>query len=72
MDLESPAERVDPVAVHYGEIAFYAVNDPVHLPVVTKLHTSDEAVIDVDGTLVATGAGCKQGVNIAYDGTWVR
>src|SRR5947209_333552 len=30
----------------------------------------DEAVLDVDGTLVATGAGCKQGVNIAYDGTW--
>ena len=30
----------------------------------------DEAVIDVDGTLVATGACCKQGVNIAYDGTW--
>lgn len=30
----------------------------------------DEAVIDVDGTLVATGAGCKQGVDIAYDGTW--
>jgi hypothetical protein len=30
----------------------------------------DEAVLDVDGTLVATGACCKQGVNIAYDGTW--
>jgi hypothetical protein len=30
----------------------------------------DEAVIDVDGTLVATAAGCKQGVDIAYDGTW--
>src|SRR3954462_6771891 len=30
----------------------------------------DEAVIDVDGTLVATGAGCKQGVDIAYDGRW--
>jgi hypothetical protein len=29
-----------------------------------------EAVIDVDGTLVATAAGCKQGVDIAYDGTW--
>jgi Transposase DDE domain group 1 len=29
----------------------------------------DEAVLDVDGTLVATGAGCKQGVDIAYDGT---
>jgi hypothetical protein len=27
-------------------------------------------VLDVDGTLVATGAGCKQGVDIAYDGTW--
>jgi hypothetical protein len=30
----------------------------------------DQAVLDVDGTLVATGAGCKQGVDIAYDGTW--
>ncbi|MBV8231248.1 MAG: transposase [Planctomycetaceae bacterium] len=24
----------------------------------------------MDGTLVATGASCKQGVDIAYDGTW--
>jgi Transposase DDE domain group 1 len=30
----------------------------------------DEAVIDVDGSLVGTGACCKQGVDIAYDGTW--
>src|SRR3954469_3974105 len=30
----------------------------------------EEAILDVDGTLVATGAGCKQGVDIAYDGTW--
>jgi hypothetical protein len=30
----------------------------------------DEARIDVDGTLVGTGAGCKQGVDIAYEGTW--
>jgi hypothetical protein len=30
----------------------------------------DEAILDVDGTLVATGACCKQGVDIAYDGTW--
>src|SRR5262245_1382812 len=30
----------------------------------------DRATIDVDGTLVATGAECKQGVDIAYDGTW--
>ena len=33
-------------------------------------HFFDEAVLDIDGTLVATGAGCKQGVDIAYDGTW--
>src|SRR4051812_8090247 len=33
-------------------------------------HFFDEAIIDVDGTLVATGAGCKPGVDIAYDGTW--
>src|SRR3954462_12474532 len=30
----------------------------------------DEAILDVDGNLVATGAGCKQGIDIAYDGTW--
>src|SRR5262245_18745157 len=30
----------------------------------------EQAVIDVDGTLVATDAECKQGVDIAYDGTW--
>ena len=29
-----------------------------------------EAILDVDGTLVATAAECKQGVDIAYDGTW--
>jgi hypothetical protein len=29
-----------------------------------------EATVDIDGTLVATDAECKQGVDIAYDGTW--
>ncbi len=29
-----------------------------------------EAVLDVDGTLVGTHAECKQGINIAYNGTW--
>jgi Transposase DDE domain group 1 len=29
-----------------------------------------EAIVDVDGTLVATDAECKQGVDIAYNGTW--
>jgi hypothetical protein len=29
-----------------------------------------EAVVDIDGTLVATDAECKGGVDIAYDGTW--
>lgn len=29
-----------------------------------------QAILDVDGTLVATGAECKQGIDIAYDGTW--
>jgi hypothetical protein len=32
----------------------------------------DEALIDADGTLVSTGACCKEGIDIAYDGTWVR
>jgi hypothetical protein len=30
----------------------------------------DEAILDADGTLVATGACCKPGIDIAYDGTW--
>ena len=30
----------------------------------------DEGILDVDGSLVATGAGCKHGIDIAYDGTW--
>ena len=29
-----------------------------------------EAILDADGTLVETGAECKQGIDIAYDGTW--
>src|SRR3954452_24182092 len=29
-----------------------------------------EAILDVDGTLVATDAECKRGIDIAYDGTW--
>jgi len=30
----------------------------------------ERAVLDADGTLVATAAQCKEGVEIAYDGTW--
>jgi Transposase DDE domain group 1 len=30
----------------------------------------DQATIDLDGTLVATTGSCKQGMDIAYDGTW--
>jgi Transposase DDE domain group 1 len=30
----------------------------------------DQAIIDMDGTLVATTGECKQGMDIAYDGTW--
>jgi Transposase DDE domain group 1 len=30
----------------------------------------DRAVIDMDGTLVATTGACKHGMDIAYDGTW--
>jgi hypothetical protein len=30
----------------------------------------NEAILDVDGTLVGTDAECKQGLDIAYDGTW--
>jgi hypothetical protein len=29
-----------------------------------------EALLDVDGTIVGTDAECKQGVDIAYNGTW--
>ena len=30
----------------------------------------DEAIIDADGTLAPTQGWCKQGVDIAYNGTW--
>ena len=30
----------------------------------------DLANIDMDGTLVETGGECKEGIDIAYDGTW--
>ena len=30
----------------------------------------EEAVIDVDGTIVATTGECKEGADFAYDGTW--
>jgi hypothetical protein len=30
----------------------------------------DRAIIDADGTLVATDARCKRGVDLSYDGTW--
>jgi len=30
----------------------------------------DEAILDMDGTLVGTTGACKQGMDIAYEGTW--
>jgi hypothetical protein len=30
----------------------------------------DLAILDADGTLVQTNAECKEGIGIAYDGTW--
>jgi Transposase DDE domain group 1 len=30
----------------------------------------DQAVLDMDGTLVGTTGSCKRGMDIAYDGTW--
>lgn len=30
----------------------------------------EEALIDADGTLAPSGGVCKQGVDMAYDGTW--
>jgi hypothetical protein len=30
----------------------------------------DQATIDMDGTLVGTTGACKEGMDIAYDGTW--
>jgi len=30
----------------------------------------DRAALDMDGSLVATAGACKQGMDIAYDGTW--
>jgi hypothetical protein len=30
----------------------------------------DQAIIDMDGTLTATDGECKQGMDVAHDGTW--
>jgi len=30
----------------------------------------DQAIIDMDGSLVETSGACKEGMDIAYDGTW--
>lgn len=30
----------------------------------------DQAIVDMDGTLVETTGACKQGMDIAYNGTW--
>jgi hypothetical protein len=30
----------------------------------------DQAILDMDGSLVGTTGSCKQGMDIAYDGTW--
>ena len=30
----------------------------------------ERAILDADGSLVETGAECKEGIDIAYDGTW--
>jgi Transposase DDE domain group 1 len=30
----------------------------------------EQAIIDMDGTLTATTGACKEGMDIAYDGTW--
>ena len=30
----------------------------------------DQAILDVDGTLTETSGNCKEGMDIAYDGTW--
>jgi hypothetical protein len=32
----------------------------------------EEAFIDADGALAPSDGWCKQGVDIAYDGTWVH
>ena len=45
--------------------------DPqAHLGTANTAEFFDKAVIDVDGTIVATDAECKQGVDITYDGRW--
>jgi hypothetical protein len=48
------------------------VYDEVRLQVWAKQRDRffDQAIIDMDGTLVETTGACKQGMDIAYDGTW--
>jgi hypothetical protein len=48
-----------------------AINDArLHVYAQQPAEFFAEATVDVDGTLVATDAECKEGVDIAYDGTW--
>src|SRR5437588_2191766 len=59
----------------FDEAALRALQDAYHE---TRQHVwaqqpaafFDQAIIDLDGTLVGTNGACKQGMDIAYEGTW--
>ena len=50
--------------------AINAARSPLHVYAQQPADFFGEATLDIDGTLVATDAERKEGVDIAYDGTW--
>lgn len=60
--------RFDPASVNLLQDIF----DDVRIGVWQRQSADffDQAIIDVDGTLSETTGNCKQGMDIAYDGTW--
>ena len=60
--------RFDAAKIHLLQDIF----DDVRIDVWQQQPTAffERAIIDADGTLVGTGAECKQGIDIAYNGVW--
>jgi DDE family transposase len=60
--------RFDAAAIHSLQTAFHETRLRVWADQPDSFF--DQAVIDMDGSLVSTTGSCKQGMDIAYDGTW--